>query len=68
MDINRFLEELDRLFEEKNINDVEPFLRISMDKATEEEDKSAQFTILNEMIFQTLNSPFSRRASNALVL
>ena len=25
MDINRFLEELDRLFEEKNINDVEPF-------------------------------------------
>ena len=41
MDINRFLEELDRLFEEKNINDVEPFLRISMDKATEEEDKSA---------------------------
>ena len=50
MDINRFLEELDRLFEEKNINDVEPFLRISMDKATEEEDKSAQFTILNEMM------------------
>lgn len=50
MDVNKFLDELDKLFEQKRISDVEPFLNINMDKAKEEDDKSAQFTILNEMM------------------
>lgn len=50
MNINEFINNLDKLFEEKRINDVEPFLNESLAQAVSENDVSAQFTILNEMM------------------
>lgn len=50
MDINIFITHLDELFEEKRINDVEPFLKESLAQAVTENDNAAQFTILNEMM------------------
>lgn len=50
MDITEFLNDLDRLYEEKRINDVEPFFQQNLAQALEENDYSAQFTILNEMM------------------
>ena len=35
MDVNKFLDELDKLFEQKRMSDVEPFLNINMDRAKE---------------------------------
>ena len=50
MDIQAFLNGLDKLFAKKAIDEVEPFLNESMENAKKENDKSAQFTILNEMM------------------
>ncbi len=50
MDINQFIAQLDKLFEEKRISEVETFLNRSMKQALKEADKPAQFTILNEMM------------------
>ncbi len=50
MNISRFIEDLDKLYEEKRLKDVEPFFNGSMAQAVEEQDESAQFTILNEMM------------------
>lgn len=50
MDINQFLETLDKLYEEKRLGDVEPFFNKSLAQAVEENDDSARFTILNEMM------------------
>lgn len=50
MDINTFLNNLDKLYEEKRIKDVEPFFNESFSRAVEEKDFSSQFTILNEMM------------------
>ncbi|MCI8956255.1 MAG: DUF4125 family protein [Eubacterium sp.] len=50
MEIKKFLDELDVLFEEKKLNEVEPFLNKSLDEAIKLDDYSAQFTILNEMM------------------
>lgn len=50
MNINVFLNNLDKLYEEKRINDVEPFFRESLAQAIEEKDESAKFTIFNEMM------------------
>ncbi|MFQ9515828.1 MAG: tetratricopeptide repeat protein [Eubacterium sp.] len=50
MDINAFLNKLDKLYEEKRINDVEPFFNESFSQAVEKKDLSSQFTILNEMM------------------
>ena len=50
MDVNKFLNELDRLYEERKLNDVEPLFNKSMEQAAVENDFSAQFTILNEMM------------------
>lgn len=50
MDINSFINQLDKLFEEKRINDVEPFLNESLSETVREGDYSARFTILNEMM------------------
>ena len=50
MDINGFIEELDSLYTERRINDVEPFFNESIEQAKKENDLAAQFTILNEMM------------------
>lgn len=50
MDIANFINELDNLYNEKRLNNVEPFFCRSMEQAMKEEDYSAQFTILNEMM------------------
>lgn len=50
MNINRFIEQLDRLYEEKRIGEVEPFFNENLAQVVTEEDDSAQFTILNEMM------------------
>lgn len=50
MDIKEFLHYLDILFEEKKLDEVEPFLDKSLDQAVREHNYSAQFTILNEMM------------------
>lgn len=50
MNINVFLNNLDKLYEEKRMNDVEPFFCESLAQAMKEKDDSAQFTILNEMM------------------
>lgn len=50
MDISQFIENLDKLYEEKRLNEVEPFFNESFAQAVEERDCSAQFTILNEMM------------------
>lgn len=50
MDINKFINELDKLYEAKKINEVEPFFDESLAQAIAEKDNSAQFTILNEMM------------------
>ena len=50
MDINQMFQQLDTLFEEKKIEEVEPFLMEQMKVAMEEGDTSALITILNEMI------------------
>ena len=56
MDINGFIEELDSLYTERRINDVEPFFNESIEQAKKENDLAAQFTILNEMIQVSLKS------------
>ena len=50
MNTNQFIENLDQLFEEKRLKEVEPFLKDSLSQAVAEKDSSAQFTILNEMM------------------
>ena len=50
MDMKEFLDYLDILFEEKKLDEVEPFLDKSLTQAVMENDFSAQFTILNEMM------------------
>lgn len=50
MNINQVLEELDRLFEEKKIKEVEPYLIHQLETATQEKDYGAVLTILNEQI------------------
>lgn len=50
MDINLFLEELDGLYEKKQLKEVEPFFQTSFEMAKKENSLSAQFTILNEMM------------------
>lgn len=50
MNINSFIENLDKLYEEKRLNEVEPFFNESLVQAVAEKDDSAQFTILNEMM------------------
>ena len=50
MDINQFLNDLDNLYEARRINDVEPFFNESLAQAVAENDYSAQFTMLNEMM------------------
>lgn len=50
MDMKEFLDYLDILFEEKKLDEVEPFLDKSLTQAVRENDFSAQFTILNEMM------------------
>lgn len=50
MNINSFINQLDKLYEEKRISDVEPLFNESLSQAITEEDDSAQFTILNEMM------------------
>lgn len=50
MNINSFIEDLDKLYNEKRLNDVELFLNKSLAQAVEEKDNSSQFTILNEMM------------------
>ena len=43
MDINGFIEELDSLYTERRINDVEPFFNESIEQAKKENDLAAQF-------------------------
>lgn len=50
MNINQFIEDLDKLYEEKRLKDVEPFFNERLAQAVQEKDCSAQFTILNEMM------------------
>lgn len=50
MNINHVLEELDKLFSEKKIQEVEPFLNQNLEAAKEEKDYGAMLTILNEQI------------------
>lgn len=50
MNINKFLNNLDKLYEQKRISDVEPLFNESLKQAITEKDHSAQFTILNEMM------------------
>ena len=50
MDVEKFLNSLDNLFEKKKINEVPAFLEENYKEAVRENDLSAQFTILNEMM------------------
>lgn len=50
MDVEKFLNSLDNLFEKKKINEVPVFLEENYKEAVRENDLSAQFTILNEMM------------------
>ena len=50
MDVEKFLNSLDNLFEKKKINEVPAFLEENYNEAVRENDLSAQFTILNEMM------------------
>ncbi len=50
MDINVFFTQLDTLFQENQIAEVDPFLRASLEQAKEEEDYAAYISICNEMI------------------
>ena len=50
MDVEKFLNSLDNLFEKKKINEVPVFLEKNYKEAVRENDLSAQFTILNEMM------------------
>ena len=50
MDINLFLQKLDRLYENKKLNEVEPFFNENLKQAVSEKNFPAQFTILNEMM------------------
>lgn len=50
MDINHVIEGLDKLFAEKKIKEVEPYLNENLEKAKEEKDYGAVLTILNEQI------------------
>lgn len=50
MNVQKFLNDLDRLYEEKRLIEVEPFFAENFHQAVEEKDQAAQFTILNEMM------------------
>ena len=71
MDVEKFLNSLDNLFEKKKINEVPAFLEENYKEAVRENDLSAQFTILNEMmgffILVSMRNPL-RHVINALTL
>ena len=50
MNIENFYETLDSLFEERQIDKVDPFLNSSLEQAKAEEDYGAYISICNEMI------------------
>lgn len=50
MDINSVIVGLDKLFAEKKMNEVEPYLNENLSKAKEEKDYGAVLSILNEQI------------------
>ncbi|MDE6314301.1 MAG: tetratricopeptide repeat protein [Lachnospiraceae bacterium] len=50
MDINSVLTGLDQLFQEKKIQEVEPYLNQQLNLAKEQQDNGAVLTILNEQI------------------
>ena len=50
MNTQDFLSGLDMLFDSKKLKRVEPYLTQNFDRALKENDKGAQFTILNEMM------------------
>lgn len=50
MDVNTFFTQLDALFAENRIEEVDPFLCGSLEQAKEEKDYGAYITICNEMI------------------
>lgn len=50
MNIQKVIEDLDKLFEEKKIGEVEQYLKEQLCRAKEEGDKGAVLTLLNEQI------------------
>lgn len=50
MDVQLFIEKLDKLYENRQLDKVEPFFTESLNQAVKEDDKAAQFTVLNEMM------------------
>lgn len=50
MDVNAFFSQLDALFTENKITEVDPFLCASLEQAKEEKDYAAYISICNEMI------------------
>lgn len=50
MNIADFINELDNLYNEKRLNDVESLFCRALEQAMKENDYSAEFTILNEMM------------------
>lgn len=50
MDVNNFLNALDKLYEERKLKEVEPLFNKSIEQAVAENDLATQFTILNEMM------------------
>lgn len=50
MDVQLFIKKLDELYENRQLDKVEPFFTESLKRAVKEEDKAAQFTVLNEMM------------------
>ncbi len=60
MDIKKSLEELDKLFAEKKINEVDGFLKGKLKEAEEEDDTNSIITLVNELIgFYRVTSRFN---------
>ena len=50
MNIEKVLEELDGLFAQHKVDEVEPFLLQKIDEASKEGDTASMITLLNEII------------------
>lgn len=61
MDINKVLLELDKLFAENRISEVEPFLLKALEETDEAGDYASKLSILNELIgFHRVTSEFDK--------